>query len=270
MSQANPLVSVVTVVRNGAPYIEETLRSVISQTYPRIEYIVIDGGSTDGTVEIIKRYEDRIARWVSEPDGGIYDAINKGIRIATGDLIGVVHGDDYYCPDAVDAVVQAARARPETGIFYGYLDMVSALDGRVVFTKKTTAEEILPPKLDMIGHPTWFVRADVHRRHGLYDPRFRIGADRDFILRALLGGEKAHQLPRTIAYFRLGGVSGGTSLTSIAYHKRQLYGILRNNRIPIRYTARTMAAQIARGIFRFVAYEAGLLARRARDRRRVT
>ena len=89
------LVSIITVTYNAEKYLEQTIRSVIAQTYPNIEYIIIDGGSTDGTIDINKKYSDRIAHWVSEPDKGIYDAMNKGIRFAHGELIGIVNASDY-------------------------------------------------------------------------------------------------------------------------------------------------------------------------------
>lgn len=89
-------ISIVTVSYNAAKTIEQTIKSVINQTYSNIEYIVIDGGSTDGTVDIIRKYEDRIAYWVSEPDGGIFDAMNKGIKVATGEVVGIINSDDWY------------------------------------------------------------------------------------------------------------------------------------------------------------------------------
>lgn len=94
-------VSIITVALNSAKYIEDCIQSVLSQTYNNIEYIVVDGGSTDGTAEIIKQYEDRISRWISEPDKGIYDAMNKGIALATGDIIGILHSDDLYIDEHV-------------------------------------------------------------------------------------------------------------------------------------------------------------------------
>jgi len=100
--------SIITVVKNGAETIEETIRSVIGQTYHNIEYLIIDGGSSDGTAEIIKRYEARVAYWVSEPDKGIYDGMNKGIKAATGDVVGILNADDIYADDSgIESVATA-------------------------------------------------------------------------------------------------------------------------------------------------------------------
>lgn len=112
-----PLVSIVTVSYNSADTIEQTIQSVTKQTYPNIEYIIIDGGSRDGTVEIIKRYQDKISFWISEPDMGIYDAMNKGISYAKGDYIGIINSDDWYELDAIEKIVSKIKEDPI--IIYG-------------------------------------------------------------------------------------------------------------------------------------------------------
>ena len=104
-SYSSPLVSIITVVFNGERFIEKTINSVISQTYKNIEYIIIDGGSTDKTLDIIRQYEDRIDYWISEPDNGIYNAMNKGIKLSRGKLIGLINSDDWYMENAVETVV---------------------------------------------------------------------------------------------------------------------------------------------------------------------
>jgi len=104
-SKSRPLVSIVTVVYNGEKYLEQTIRSVINQRYDNIEYIIIDGGSTDGTLDIVEKHEKMIDYWISEPDEGIFDAMNKGIKICRGELIGLINADDYYAPNAIERVV---------------------------------------------------------------------------------------------------------------------------------------------------------------------
>lgn len=111
-------VSIITVVYNGVKNIEQTIKSVLHQTYSNIEYIVIDGGSTDGSLDIIKKYSDSISYWVSEADKGIYDAMNKGISKATGDLIGIINSDDWYEPDAIMNMVTAYE---ENTVLYGII-----------------------------------------------------------------------------------------------------------------------------------------------------
>lgn len=116
---SEPLVSIITVVFNGEKYLEQTILSVLNQTYSNIEYIIIDGGSSDATLDIINKYTDKIDYWVSEPDSGIYDAMNKGISLATGQLIGIINSDDWYELDAVEEIVRAYK--DGSTIIYGFM-----------------------------------------------------------------------------------------------------------------------------------------------------
>ncbi|HKC67578.1 MAG TPA: glycosyltransferase family 2 protein, partial [Bacteroidia bacterium] len=120
----NPLVSVITVVYNGAKHLEQTINSVLDQEYKNVEYIIIDGGSADGTIDIIKRYEDKVDYWQSERDGGIYFAMNKGISLAKGELIGILNADDFYLPDTVRKVVDADKFA-KADIYYGDMQYVT-------------------------------------------------------------------------------------------------------------------------------------------------
>ena len=126
-----PLVSIVTPSFNQAPFLEETIRSVLTQAYPRIEYIVVDGGSTDGSVEIIRRYADRLAYWVSEPDSGQSEALNKGFARSHGEIMAWLNSDDLYTPGAVGRAVAAFRANPDAAVVYGDCEYVDA-EGRFV------------------------------------------------------------------------------------------------------------------------------------------
>ncbi|HOW91535.1 MAG TPA: glycosyltransferase family 2 protein, partial [Anaerolineaceae bacterium] len=116
-----PLVSIVTPSFNQVDYLEETMRSVLEQDYPRVEYIVIDGGSTDGSVEIIRKYADRLAYWVSEKDRGQTDAVNKGYAVAKGSILGWLNSDDTYKPGAISAAVEFLVNHPQFGLVYGDL-----------------------------------------------------------------------------------------------------------------------------------------------------
>lgn len=118
-----PLISIITVVYNGEKYLEQTIQSVINQTYKNIEYIVIDGGSTDGTLDIIKKYEEHISYWVSESDKGLYDAMNKGIGVAKGELIGMINSDDWYELEAVEIMAEAYKNNP-TKVYFMQTDMI--------------------------------------------------------------------------------------------------------------------------------------------------
>lgn len=122
--EGRPLVSVVTVCLNSEKYLEETIESVLGQTYEKIEYIIVDGGSGDGTLDIIRRYQDRIAYWLSEPDGGIFDAMNKGISLSTGELVGLINSDDRYFPYTVEEVVRVSGEDPGAQVYYGSMHII--------------------------------------------------------------------------------------------------------------------------------------------------
>lgn len=206
---ATPLVSVVTVCFNSERYLAEAMESVLAQTYSHIEYIVVDGGSTDATLEIIRSFEPQFGgrlRWTSGPDEGIYDAMNKGIALCAGELIGLLNSDDRYLPDAVATIAEAAHAEPDAGLIYGDVEILSE-EGEALRTEK--AAEVVPGKrpdwLPMC-HQSLFVRSTIYRELGVYDPAYRILADYDFVVRVLASGVKATRVDTPIAQFRLGGV----------------------------------------------------------------
>lgn len=223
----SPLVSIITVTYNAKNYLEQTIQSVIAQTYPNIEYIIIDGGSTDGTIDVIKKYDNHIAHWVSEPDRGIYDAMNKGIRLAHGKLIGMVNASDYYEPNTVQRVIEAYQAKPNVGIFHGNINMLNE-DGS--FFKRKVADTNLQ-HLEMgfsIFHPTFFVTANVYETMGLYDIHFRLAADYDFALRCWKAGVIFHHIDSILSNFRVGGATNQQRLQSLEESKQALI----NNGIP--------------------------------------
>jgi glycosyltransferase involved in cell wall biosynthesis len=201
-------VSIVTVAFNSVSTIRDTIESVLGQSYARIEYIVIDGGSTDGTVEVVREYGARIAHFVSEPDRGLYDAMNKGVALATGDFIGLLNSDDIYQDaDVVSSVVAAV----DHGARFVYGDLVyvrQADTSRVVrywrgrpYTPSFFERGDVPP------HPTLFVRSDVYAEVGGFKANdFRLSADYEFMLRAFgRHGSSARYVPRTLVRMRLGG-----------------------------------------------------------------
>lgn len=194
-------ISIVTAVRNDAEHIEETMLSVLNQNYPDLEYIIIDGASTDGTTEIISRYRDRLAVFISEKDNGIYEAMNKGIRQATGDVIGMINSGDSYFPGAFEKVAGAFGNDPGRRIFWGDVEYESC--GRVKgFRKHNLYRGAFAP------HPSMFVPKKVYEEVGLYDESFRLLGDYDFMYRAVnVKKVEPLYLPELISYYRAGGLS---------------------------------------------------------------
>lgn len=207
MVDKKPLVSIVTVVFNGVATIERTIKSIIGQTYENIEYIVIDGGSADGTVDLLKKYDDEIDFWVSERDSGIYNAMNKGLAAASGDIISILNADDYYLDDAVEKVVRIINAGAD--IVYGRLLMVDADGSNPLVLSPLPAEQLLSKGLQQmpIPHVTFFARKDVYVNTGRFDETFRIAADHDYVVRALKGGYVARDSGEVLAVGLRGGVS---------------------------------------------------------------
>ena len=180
-----PLVSIVTPTRNQASFLPETIDSVRGQTYGRIEHIVVDGASTDETVDILKRYgSDYNLRWISEPDGGMYEALNKGLRMATGDLIGYLNSDDMLLPWAADTIVRAALAHPDCGLLFG--DAARRYDELGEFDLLLNAPYRFPliSRTGSLVQPAVFWRRSLWTRLGDFDQSLRLSADLDYWLRA--------------------------------------------------------------------------------------
>lgn len=205
-------ISVITVVYNGAETIKDCTESVLSQTHQDVEYIVIDGASTDATMDIVRSFQDKIDVVVSEKDNGMYDAMNKGIARATGDVVAILNADDVYTDAGVlESIAQVFRDNPEVGCVYGDLVMVDTM-GRIRRTWRSRACTLglfshgwHPP------HPAFFVRKDVYSNYGVFDTSFTIAADYEIMLRFL---EKfrinAVYVPRVLVHMGSGGASNGS------------------------------------------------------------
>ena len=197
-----PRVSIVTPSYNQGQFIEETIRSVLLQGYPDLEYIIIDGGSTDGSVDIIRKYEPWLAYWVSEPDKGQADAINKGWRIAKGEIVGWLNSDDMYAPGAAWIAIDFLEKHRDVVLIYGDCNIIDE-QGQLILTKRSRefnlAKEICSPSL--IPQPTAFFRRIVFEQVGLLDADLHYAMDYDFWTRISLKFQICH-IPRVIANFR--------------------------------------------------------------------
>jgi glycosyltransferase involved in cell wall biosynthesis len=209
-----PLVSIVTPSFNQAGFLEETIRSVLDQNYPNLEYLIVDGGSTDGSVEIIQRYTDRLAWWVSERDRGQTDAINKGFAHAGGEIFAWLNSDDTYQPGAVSEAVAFLRSHPEVGMVYSDANLIDE-EGRVIgrFPARQTDYRRLRRGYVHIPQQTMFFRAELWRRVGPLDPTFFFAMDYDLWVRIAKISPLVYR-PGLWANFRLHG--GGKTVVADA------------------------------------------------------
>jgi glycosyltransferase involved in cell wall biosynthesis len=208
MDPYHPKVSIITVCLNSKEYIEDTIRSVRGQTYKDIEYIIIDGGSTDGTITVIKKYEKDISYWVSEPDKGISDAFNKGINASKGDIIGIINAGDRYTVDAVSTAVRILKENPEFDFVYGDL-IYTDEKGNPQFLVKgdRNYQKKIYYTLPSLIHPTVFLKRDVYESCGLYEGSYRLAMDYEFLLRITRYGKKGIYVEDTLALMTFGGIS---------------------------------------------------------------
>jgi glycosyltransferase involved in cell wall biosynthesis len=194
--------SLITIVLNDVKNIEKTILSVIGQHNIDLEYIVIDGGSIDGTVDVIRNHEKSLAYWKSEPDGGVSEAFNKGLSCATGDIIGLVNSGDFLEPSILTQVSEAFTNN-HTDIVYGNVQYWKDQAREYVYK----ANHELLPKFMSINHPSTFVRKEVYKKHGYFDTKYKLAIDYELMLRFYLNGVKFFYFDKTLANMVLGGLS---------------------------------------------------------------
>jgi len=202
-----PKISIITICLNSSEFIEATIQSVCSQTYGNIEYIIIDGSSTDGTQDIIKRYGDRIDYWVSEPDKGISDAFNKGILASTGDIIGFLNSQDYYFScDVIQQIVEVFINNKEAKIVYGKTYYVPVDSSEIVGVMGEEFTEKRMRKRNIMPHQSVFTKREVFEQYGLLSLEYKIVMDYEFLLRATKSYTPFF-IDQGLAVMRLGGIS---------------------------------------------------------------
>ncbi len=240
MTREWPLVSIVTPSYNQAQYLETALRSVLDQGYPRLEYIVIDGGSTDGSVQLLERYAEQLAYWVSEPDQGQAEAINKGLRRASGEIVAWLNSDDVYLPGCIQEAVAALAAHPQAGMVCGDGIMVDAdllLLDRHVYHAPDPVDLL---SFDVILQPTVFMRREVLEEVGHLDPSYHLILDHELWVRmaarrpivhvpSFWALERTHPQAKTIALAG-GFVAEAERLVNWAEGSPELGELVRQNR----------------------------------------
>ena len=209
-SKNKPLISIITVVYNGEKFLEKTILSVINQTYENIEYIIIDGNSNDRTLDIIKKYEDKIYYWVSENDNGIYDAMNKGIKLASGEFIGLINADDWYELDAVQNIVNTLNTNSNYDVIYGLLRYIkNEKEYKIDSQHYNFLEE------RMIPHPTCFIKKDIYTKLNYYDLEYKSASDYDFLLKIKNQDYNFCKINKILSNFRMDGISTVSKIGAI-------------------------------------------------------
>lgn len=225
-------ISIITIAYNSENSISDAINSVLSQTYPDIEYIIVDGKSKDKTVEIVKSYGNKISKFVSEPDKGIYDALNKGIEMASGDVVGFMHSDDLFADEHVIEKVAGLFKEKDVDSIYGDLNYVFKNDTNKIlrywksgdFTLSRLKFGWMPP------HPTFYVKRKIYEKYGGFDIDFKISSDYDSMLR-FLGKYKISTayLPEVMIKMRVGGASN-RSLKNIIQKSTEDFRAIRKNK----------------------------------------
>jgi glycosyltransferase involved in cell wall biosynthesis len=197
-----PKISIITVTYNASRFLQSAIDSVKGQNYHNLEYIVIDGGSTDDTIDIIKENLDVIDQWKSERDQGIYDAMNKGVRLATGDLVGLLNADDYYAEGTLnDLAAEYIKCKDSFDVYHGDVGVV--WPGKIKVIKPDA--DLLPNKMSL-NHPTCFIRREVYSEK-VFNVSFSIAGDYEFLLWCYLNNKKFYYIDKVLTYYRPVGKS---------------------------------------------------------------
>ena len=225
-------VTIITVTYNSAIYLEQCIQSVIGQHYHDIEHIIVDGGSTDGTLDIIAQYQSKIAKWVSEPDHCMYDAINKGMRMATGDIIGTLNSDDILASREVIGSIAHSFKYSGAEAIYGDIVYVQPSDLNNVL-RIWNGSDYNRNKFKygwMPAHPSFYIRRSLIEKYGFYETHFYSAADYEFMARYLFFHKvDACYLPKLIVKMRMGGMSNGSLSRRLRANRRDYLAMKKNN-----------------------------------------
>lgn len=232
-------VSIITVTYNSSLTIEDTIQSVLEQTYPNIEYIIVDGESTDDTLQKIEPYSDKLSKLVSEKDNGMYDALNKGIKLATGDVIGILNSDDFYVDKFVIEEVLKLIQEEHTDAVYADLQYVDSTDTNKIIRNWTSGT--YKPGDFLLGwmppHPTFFVKKDIYRRFGVFSMELKSAADYELMLRFIHKYQiSLSYLKRVIVKMRAGGMSNSSLKNRLRANKEDRKAWSMNQLSPKIYT----------------------------------
>ncbi len=225
-------VTLITATYNSQKYLEDCIQSVVRQTYHDIEYIIVDGKSGDGTLAIIKKYENNIAKWISETDRGMYDAINKGMEMATGDIIGILNSDDMLDGDDVIETIVKAFEEKNVDSIYGDLEYVDPEDTNKIYRiwKGKPYKRSLFRSGWMPAHPTFYFRRELLKKYGGYENHYFSAADYEFMARYLYKYKiSAYYLPKLIVKMRRGGQSNSSLRKRLRANRRDYLAMKKNN-----------------------------------------
>jgi glycosyltransferase involved in cell wall biosynthesis len=216
--QSPKTISIITICLNSAKTIDATIESVLSQGQEQLEYIIVDGGSTDGTQDIIRSFGESIKVFVSEPDKGISDAFNKGIALSSGKIIGIINSDDILLPGAIDMILSYFLEHPDVQIIHG--DVLLYENGIFIKRIKPPSRWWFPWRLVVFNHPATFVRKEVYERCGTFKQEYRVAMDVEIYLRWIKAGVKIYYLPESLVNMTAGGASGRRALVGYSETKR--------------------------------------------------
>lgn len=214
-------ISIITVCYNAEKTIERTIRSIINQNYPDIEYVVVDGKSTDKTIEILEKYKNDIGIIVSEKDKGIYDAMNKGIALSSGSYVLFLNADDYlFSSDTIKNLMSVVSTEHDTDIFYGNVLMYEDNNGYAKIWKPEPVSSKLLYR-STLPHPSTIFKRSLFEKIGMYDDSYKIAADFEFYVRAFRNGAKFRYVDQLVSVFSYGGISTSSENKKLTHDERE-------------------------------------------------